>query len=206
MHKPMKIKYFIFCILISSCVNSQDKPEYQLLGGRCEGCEAIFENKDKQLNAVDTLPEFDITAEKLKLTGTVYETDGKTPAEGVVLYIYHTNEAGIYPTRGDEENWAKRHGYLRGWIKTGNDGQYTFYTSKPGTYPSRTDPAHIHVTVLEPDGSYYWIHDFNFHDDPLLSDNERNRKTRGGDSGIIKLKEENDLLIGERNITLRMNL
>ncbi len=44
---------------------------------------------------------------------------------------------------------------------------------KPAAYPGRTDPAHIHITIKEPDKSEYYIDDFLFDDDPLLIEHER---------------------------------
>ncbi len=196
-------------VLLSTSITSQNqnKSKFRLVGGPCEGCEAVFEYGDRQLTSVDTLPDFNNEGQKLKLTGTIYQQDGKTPAKDVILYIYHTNQNGIYPTKGDEEGWAKRHGYLRGWVKTGNDGKYTFYTLKPGIYPSRNAPAHIHPTILEPDGKYYWIQDYYFVGDSLLTENELNPKLpRGGSSGLLNLQKDEILWIGERNIILGKNI
>jgi len=149
----MKNLSIIFLIIIfnsSSACSQEDKHEkenekneidFQLVGGPCEGCEAIFEYGSMELYPTDTLPDFYDEGTKIKLTGTIYENDGKTPARGVILYIYHTDQSGIYPTKGSETGWARRHGYIRGWIKTGNDGKYTFYTLKPGAYPSRDTPV-----------------------------------------------------------------
>ncbi|MFD3003338.1 hypothetical protein ACFS7Z_23460 [Pontibacter toksunensis] len=50
-------------------------------------------------------------------------------------------------------------------MKTDRDSKYTFYTLKPGIYPNRTSLAHIHLTVLEPDGKYYWLEDYQFEGD-----------------------------------------
>jgi protocatechuate 3,4-dioxygenase beta subunit len=196
-------------ILLSSCGNPQniDKSEGELIGGPCEGCEAVFEYGDRELSPVDTLPDFNNNGLKLKLTGTIYKSDGITPVENVILYIYHTNQNGIYPTKGDETGWAKRHGYIRGWIKTNDDGKYTFYTLKPGTYPNRSAPAHIHPVILEPDGKYYWIEEYLFEDDPLLTEKEISKTSpRGGNSGILSLKKEGDLWVGERDIILGKNV
>jgi len=196
---------FSLIVLLSSLVNSQDKSEskFRLVGGPCEGCEAIFEYGNKKLSPVDTLPDFNDEGQKIKITGTIYQSDGKTPAKGVILYIYHTDQNGIYAKRGDETGWAKRHGYIRGWIKTGNDGKYVFYTLKPGTYPSRSAPAHIHPIILEPNGKYYWIEEYLFKDDPLLTEKERNRKSsRGGSSGVLTLRTDGNLFVGERDIIL----
>ncbi|SOC79875.1 protocatechuate 3,4-dioxygenase beta subunit [Salinimicrobium sediminis] len=195
---------FLF-LLLTSCAHSQQE-EPHLVGGRCEGCEAVLEYGDRELTAVDTLPEFKSAAKKLKLTGTIYQPDGKTPAEGVVIYIHHTNAEGIYPTRGDEEGWAKRHGYLRGWAKTGPDGKFTFYTQVPGHYPSRNTPAHIHPYVLEPDGKYYWLETYFFEGDDLLSNEHVSSSPRGGTPGVVKLKKQDDIYVINRDFILGRNI
>jgi protocatechuate 3,4-dioxygenase beta subunit len=196
-------------VLLSTCGNSQElkETEYKLVGGPCEGCEAVFEFGDKKLFPVDTLPDFSNVGPKLKLTGTIFKQDGSTPAKDVILYIYHTNQNGIYPTNGDETGWAKRHGYLRGWIKTDEDGKYTFFTLRPGVYPSRNAPAHIHATILEPNGKYYWIEEFLFDDDTLVSEEDKNKKSpRGGTTGVLSLKKDENVFVGERNIILGKNI
>ncbi|MHA6279383.1 dioxygenase family protein [Salinimicrobium sp. CAU 1759] len=195
---------FLF-LLLTSCANSQEASP-QLVGGPCEGCEAVLEYGDKELDAVDTLPEFESAANKLKLTGTIYEPDGKTPAAGVIIYINHTNAKGIYPTRGDEEGWAKRHGYLRGWAKTGKDGKFTFYTQVPGEYPSRNSPAHIHPYILEPNGKYYWMETYFFEGDELLSNEHISSNPRGGTSGVVELREQDGMKVIERDFILGKNV
>lgn len=198
---------FLVCIfLYSSCSHSQTKSS-RLIGGPCEGCEAVFEYGNKTLNAVDTLPDFNDSGPKIKVTGTIYQNDGKTPADNVTLYVYHTNQKGIYPTKGDEEGWAKRHGYIRGWVKTGKDGKYTFYTLKPGHYPDRSSPAHIHPIILEPDGKYYWLGSYHFEGDNLLTEKELHpQNPRGGGSGLLTLKKEGNILVGNRDIILGKNI
>lgn len=198
---------FFLALLFASCANSQQK-DARLVGGPCEGCDAVFEYGNRQLSAVDTLPEFESAAEKLKLSGTIYQSDGKTPAEGVILYIHHTNAEGIYPTRGGEEGWEKRHGYLRGWIKTGKDGRYTFYTQVPHTYPDRTEPAHIHPFILEPNGKYYWLESIFFEGDPLIAKSRlpRQNKWRGGGTGILQLQKGENTATITRDIVLGKNV
>ncbi|MCX2682029.1 intradiol ring-cleavage dioxygenase [Galbibacter sp. EGI 63066] len=196
----------LLTILLSSCANSQNRDKTRLVGGG-EGCEAIFEYGDKELTAVDTLPDFNDQGSKIKVTGTIYQNDGKTPAEDVILYIYHTDQKGIYATKGDETGWAKQHGYIRGWIKTDSDGQYTFYTLKPGAYPNRSAPAHMHLTILEPNGKYYWLGSYHFEGDSLLTDKEIDPDSpRGGNSGVLTLRKEGNLLIGTRNVVLGKNI
>ncbi|MTI89011.1 MAG: intradiol ring-cleavage dioxygenase [Balneolaceae bacterium] len=176
-----------------------------LVGGPCQGCEAVFEYGNRTLSAVDTLPGFEENKPKLKITGTIYKSDGKTPAENVILYIYQTNREGEYATREDEKGWGRRHGYIRGWIKTGADGKYSFYTFKPGSYGN--NPSHIHPIILEPNGKYYWLGSYHFADDPKLTNEDRNIDSpRGGSNGILSLKNENGILVGQRDFILGKNL
>ena len=199
----------VFLLGIISCSKSQDKEHIKprLVGGPCEGCEAVFEYGDRQLSPTDTLPDYFDKGMRIKVTGTVYETDGKTPASGVIIYIYHTDQEGIYATKGDEVGWAKRHGYIRGWIKTSAEGRYTFYTLKPGTYPNRAEAAHIHPIILEPDGKYYWLRGFHFTGDPLLTEEDTSPKSpRGGSVGLLDLKKEGDIWVGVQDIILGKNI
>ena len=143
----------------------------------------------------------------MEVSGTIYQRDGKTPASGVILYIYHTNQEGIYPTKGNEIGWDKRHGYIRGWIKTDANGKYKFYTLRPGAYPGRENPEHIHATIKEPNVSSYWIDEYLFDDDPILTKKEREAQQKRGGNGIIKLtKDSKGILIAHRDIILGQNV
>ncbi|NIQ54026.1 MAG: intradiol ring-cleavage dioxygenase [Gemmatimonadetes bacterium] len=109
------------------------------------------------------------SGERLVVRGVVYEPDGRTPADDVLLYLYHTNAEGVYETLGDETGNGRRHGHLRGWLRTDERGRYEIDTIRPGSYPGREAAAHIHVTVQEPDGTTeYWLPSFKFADDPFL--------------------------------------
>jgi len=193
--------------MVSSCGNSQNSKATQLVGGACEGCEAIFEYGDKKLTAVDTLAEFFNKGPKLKLTGTVYQNNGISPAKDIILYIYHTDQNGIYPNQDGKTIWSKRHGSIRGWIKTNADGKYTFYTLRPGVYPNRSTAAHVHLTILEPNGKYYWVGSYLFEGDSLLTKSERfNKSPRGGSHGILSLTKEGQISIGTRDLILGKNI
>lgn len=205
----MKKLLFISALImiVSSCQSQsrQAEPD-QVVGGPCEGCEAVLEYGDKYLTSADTLPDFETTTPQLKMTGTVYEADGETPAENVILYIYHTDRNGLYVTRGDEEGWGKRHGYLRGWIKTDDTGLYTFYTFRPGAYPGGSEPEHIHITVKAPGYSEYYIDEFVFDDDPLLTAEERESLAKRGGSGIVQPSIQQNILTVNRDIILGLNI
>lgn len=196
----------ITLLVVSTCPSAENSEPNQIIGGPCEGCEAIYEYGDKRLSATDTLPKFRETEPQLKITGTIYQKDGFTPAENVILYIYHTNRQGIYETKGDEIGWARRHGYIRGWIRTKADGRYTYYTFRPGAYPDRREPEHIHMTVKEPGRNEYYIDDILFTDDSLLTNSIRKGLKNRGGAGIVEPKPINGMLTVQRDIILGLNI
>ena len=167
----------------------------------------MLEYGKKKLNAIDTLPDFDEQGPKILVTGTIFKRDGSTTAKDVIIYIYHTNQQGIYQAKGNETGWAKRHGYIRGWIKTSADGKYSFYTLQPASYPQGKNPAHIHPVVKEPGLSPYWIDEYLFEGDPFLTEGEVTHQSRRGGNGIIKVVPGNDGLgIMKRDILLGENV
>jgi protocatechuate 3,4-dioxygenase, beta subunit len=195
---------------LQSCAqSSQQAPQNgKKVGGSCEGCEAIYESPIpfSQLSFRDTLPDYNDQGQKLHLSGVVHQSDGRTPAPGVVLYIYHTDQTGVYPTRGDEKGWARRHGYIRGWIKTNDKGAYAFYTLRPAAYPNRQAEEHIHAIVKEPDKNDYWIDEYVFADDPLLTQEMKTRMRNRGGSGILEPQRQGNILVAHRDIILGKNV
>jgi protocatechuate 3,4-dioxygenase beta subunit len=130
--------------------------------------------------------------------------DGKTPAAGVLLYVYHTDNTGRYSNPGRKGN---RHGHLRGWMKTRTDGRYSFTSIRPAAYPGRTDPAHVHALIKEEGIKVYWLDDYLFDDDPLITPKVRSRHEKRGGDGIIHLtKNEKGVWVGERDIVLGLNI
>jgi protocatechuate 3,4-dioxygenase beta subunit len=195
----------LFILTVMSFQQTTKNQQGQV-GGPCEGCEAVFEYGSRTLSPTCTLPDYNSPGPRLEVTGTIFQRDGKTPAEGVILYIYHTDQKGQYPTTGREEGWGKRHGYLRGWIKTDKSGRYTIFTLKPAPYPGREAPAHIHATLKEPSLNAYWIDEFLFDDDPLLTPKERSIQRKRGGNGIHSPVQSNGRLILKRDIILGLNI
>ena len=162
----------------------------------CEWCGA--DEAPDSLSWQATIAGPDEPGEPLVISGTVYRSDGETPAPGVLLYVYHTNAEGIYPKRGDETGNARRHGYLRTWLRTDERGRYRFTTIRPGTYPSRSEPAHIHMTVQPPGEEEYWIDSIVFEGDSLLTAEDRNG------TGLVRLtRDEEGVWRGRRDVVLK---
>ena len=186
-------------LFISSGVQGQ-------IGGACEGCEAALEYDPALLRAVDTLPLFGEEQPRLKITGTIYQHETLLPAKDVVVYIYHTDRNGGYPKSGNESGWGRRHGYLRGWAKTGVDGTYTFYSFRPAAYPGGAEPEHIHITIKEPGKAPYYIDEITFDDDPLLTPVQRSTHKNRAGSGVVIPVVENGTQIICRDIMLGVNI
>lgn len=204
--------FSLFCFTLTACaqnkVSVNGEAKTKAVGGPCEGCEAIYESPVafENLPHVDTLPIFSEKGSKLIVSGTVYRRDSRTPAPDVVLYIYQTDQTGNYRKTGTETGWGQRHGSIRGWMKTNTKGEYRFYTIRPAAYSKTGPPAHIHVTVKEPDMNEYYIDDFEFDDDLHLTADLRKRKQNRGGNGILKLQKKKDIFYGERTIVLGMNI
>ena len=86
----------------------------------------------------------------LTVHGQLLNVDG-SPAANAVVFAYHTDREGLYDKR---ENGA--HSWrLRGWVKTGTDGRFTFDTIRPGSYPNSNNPPHVHFTAFLANGERY---------------------------------------------------
>ena len=183
------------------------------VGGRCEDCEGVFDSpvSFKELNEIDTLPGFLEEGPKIEISGTVFKRDGITPAAGVILYVYHTDQYGNYTIREQDppeykKGTARQHGSIRGWVKTNERGHYKFYTLIPASYPNSRNPKHIHPTIKEEGKIAYWIDEFVFDNDPLLPASEKNRKNPKGGSGLLKPELKDGMYRATRNIILGLNV
>lgn len=137
----------------------------------------------------------DEPGEPLVVSGTIYAADGRTPLEGVKLYVYQTDARGIYsdkPSRGGPPDPR-----LKGWMRTNREGRYEFRTIKPASYPGRTIPAHIHARASGAGHEERWIDDFLFEGDPFITDEMRARVASNPPrfSNIMALKRGPDGLL-----------
>jgi protocatechuate 3,4-dioxygenase beta subunit len=140
--------------------------------------------------------------ERMIISGTIYLSDGKTPAKGAILSVWHTDAKGYYISGGGGA--GELHPRIHGRMKTGADGKYEFHTVKPAQYPSHTSPAHVHGHISAPDFPEYPI-TYYFEGDDLITAQNREKLNgyRGGTPSIIKLtKDSNGILIGHRDIIL----
>jgi protocatechuate 3,4-dioxygenase beta subunit len=117
------------------------------------------------------------------ISGTIYAPDGKTPLEGITLFVYQTDATGRYSTTGGDNRNTRIHGVMR----TNSDGRYEFRTIKPAPYPASRIAAHIHAYVSGPGYPEYWIDEYHFDDDPFVTQDMRGKAGIGNWLSILKL-------------------
>lgn len=139
--------------------------------------------------------------EPMIISGTICAPDGRTPLEGIDLFVYQTDATGIYSTSGNGSD--NRNTRIHGLVRSGADGRYEFRTIKPGSYPASRNPAHIHAYVSGPGYPEYWIDEYHFTDDPFVSDDMRSKAGTGSFSSILTLTRGADgVLRGVRDIKI----
>lgn len=186
---------------------SQKISSTKIIGGGCECCEGIYQGMPQELDYETTIQRKSEPGEQLEIRGKIFQSDGKTPAQNVILYVYHTNAKGYYEPEKEQTGCAGRHGHLRNWIKTNAKGEYKFKTIRPAPYPNGIEPAHIHPVIKEEGKNEYYIDAFIFDDDILLTNEFRKRYENRGGSGIVKLsKDASDAWKGYRDIILGKNV
>lgn len=139
--------------------------------------------------------------EPLVVSGTIYAPDGRTPMEGINLFVYQTDATGVYTTSGGDNRRTRLHGSMR----SNAEGKYEFRTVKPGSYPGSSNPAHIHAYVSGPGYPEYWIDEYHFDDDRFIGDAQKRKAAAlGSFSPILKLTRDSDgILRGVRDIKLK---
>ena len=134
----------------------------------------------------------------MMISGTVFQSNGITPAPNILIYFYHTDSEGYYGRGGGEV----RHGYFRGWMLTDAKGQYEFASIKPAAYPDRTFAAHVHMTLTGVDRKEESIDSILFEGDRFITAQERIPQ-RGGFNPIVTLIPGSDgILRARRNVQL----
>lgn len=154
----------------------------------------IISQEDKESWKIKVAAEKE-PGEKMIVTGTIYGSDGKTVVEGITVYVYHTNAEGIYG-RGDN--------LLNGTMITNSKGMYEYSTIKPGSYPGRRNPAHVHYRITGKGYIEQWF-ELQFEGDPYISESElKKEKAKGNFSQIQKLiKDESGALRCNMDIRLK---
>jgi len=179
-------------------VAGADEP---VIGGPCEGCELVFVELPERIPSIGRIAPLNEPGDPLRIEGIVTGSDGR-PSAGIIVYAYHTDASGVYP------KGSTRHGRLRGWARTDDEGRYRFDTIRPGAYPGRSITQHVHMHVIEPAIATYWITSIEFSDDPLLTSGKRRVAAAGrGGSGLVEpVRDDSGRWHVRRDIVLGLNI
>jgi len=191
MLKTLLITIFPFAILLVSCSYTSNTKN---LAGVSND---TLDIPSKIKMVVDSEP-----GERMIISGTIYLSDGKTPAKNAILSVWHTDSKGFYIAGGGGA--GEEHPRIHGRMKTGSDGKYEFQTIRPAPYPNNSTPAHVHGHISAPNFPEYPII-YYFEGDNLITEQNRSELNshRGGTPSIIKLtKDDNGVLVGHRDIIL----
>ena len=122
----------------------------------------------------------DEPGEPLRIRGTLYQPDGRTPLAGALVFAYHTDRMGLYNTAGAAHSWR-----LQGAVRTDARGGFEFETIRPASYPDTRIPQHVHVELATGNGRYH-AGEWRFDDDPKVGADERARSARDGEFGWVR--------------------
>jgi catechol 1,2-dioxygenase len=136
--------------------------------------------------------------ERLRVRGTVYGPDCRTPLPKTLLDVWQADAKGNY--HGASESYR-----LRGQVLTNERGEYEFYTIKPGSYgdSSGMRPAHIHFTISSP-GHVPLTTQLYFRGDPYLGHDTCGPDCHSDDPHrIIELAKQARGLLGTFDVVLK---
>lgn len=196
----------VLFLLLAACSRA-DAGTTPVVGLLCEDCEVPLIGMPADPPAVARLAPEEEPGERLRLTGRVTDAQGR-PRPGVIVYAHQTNQRGVYPgEKSDHDAGARRHGRLRAWATTDAEGNYTFLSIRPGSYPGTRMPRHIHLYVIESGCALYYIDDVLFRDDPHLTPAAARKADQGrGGSGIVTPTRVAEGWLARRDIVLGRNI
>lgn len=112
--------------------------------------------------------------ERIKVAGRVMDDTGR-PLPNVLIEIWQANSAGRYVHKAEIHDAPLDPNFLGGGrVLSGPDGQYSFYTIKPGAYPwgnhyNAWRPNHIHFSVIGHQFEHRLVTQMYFPGDPLFA-------------------------------------
>jgi protocatechuate 3,4-dioxygenase beta subunit len=153
----------------------QDR-EYELALARAQAL------KPQRLTSVARIAPESEPGTPLVIRGRVFQSDGLTPAPGITVFAYHTDRTGVYDVRANgPHSWR-----LKGWAITDAEGRFEFRTIRPGAYPGRAEPQHVHFSIEGPSVPRQSPAALEFADDPLMTQRAREESQRAGIFGGVR--------------------
>lgn len=169
---------FVYPAYKSTLLRGQTKPLVLLKQGLSEISGPVYGHDhigaldhDLTRNAiVDSPPQ----GERIIIAGRVLDEDGR-PQPNTLIEIWQANAAGRYIHEADQHDAPVDANFLgAGRCVTDENGNYRFYTIKPGAYPwsnhaNAWRPNHIHLSLFGPAFATRLVTQMYFPGDPLLA-------------------------------------
>jgi protocatechuate 3,4-dioxygenase beta subunit len=125
--------------------------------------------RPKTLSSASRIAPVTEPGTRLVIHGRAVGEDGKTPVADAIIFAYHTDRQGHYDrAAAGPHSWR-----LKGWVRTEAEGRFGFTSIRPGAYPGRGIPEHVHLNIFLANGQRYWADELRFADDPLVPPGER---------------------------------
>lgn len=110
---------------------------------------------------------------KILIKGKIIDEKGM-PIRNVKLHVFHTDAYGYYaPDDAKKHTLNEPDARLGGYLITDQQGNYSFQTVHPGTYPNKYEgryiPQHIHIEIDHPGYLSYHVQ-MTMDDDPAMKE------------------------------------
>lgn len=210
--RNLPLAFLLLSIVFSLCacsgrqIKTNNPPPKVIVGGGCDGCELMYLGMPLQITSTDTSAGWNEAGTRLVINGTVVKRDGQTPAPDVVIYYWQTDNTGLYAPAPAQDERTKRHGHIRSWVKTDNNGRFKICTIRPAPYPRETMPAHIHLSIKEPAYNEYYVDELVFDNDGFLTPYKRSQLGNRGGSGILTTVVRDGIQWADYKMTLGLNI
>ena len=151
------------------------------------------------------IPPSNEPGQLITIKGTVKNIKGNV-LPNIQLFIFHTDTKGYYaPTDSVTKKMSETDPRLFGYLTTDKNGQYSFTTIHPGTYPlkykERYVPQHIHIQIVEKGFEPYSIQ-MVFEDDQAMKERYWKEWAVKLKFPIIQLVKSGNRRIGNYDIVL----
>ncbi len=179
----------------------------RVVGLPCEDCAQVLASASSTFAAQVSLTDIREPGERLVVSGVVRDRAGRAQP-GVILFVYQTDASGRYHPDAHARGFPSSIARLRGWMRSDDDGRYRFDTIRPGLYPDRSAPTHVHLHVIEPGRCTYYAGDYLFDDDPVLTPAARaeSRMAHAGSGLVEPAREPDGSWSARRDIVLGHNV
>src|SRR5688572_19751759 len=98
------LKQTLVVVTLLVAITSAMSQNRKDIGGGCDGCDGLFAGMPSSIGWETRIAPAGEKGDPMIITGTIFKADGKTPAPGVILYVYHTDNKGEYsPSPGQQD-------------------------------------------------------------------------------------------------------